>query len=176
MKIQIETQQDIITVLQAANFNTSDSEEYKSLAWVLASFASLQVPDNQDFECVINTALVKPSHRSNPSAYSLQIAAKTDGRFLSSSGHATDSNHITILLMRADDKSTTHKVKFCALNEIKRWLSSSSQIDELSIETSSITRAYLTRPEQLSYKIKRETGQKIKIKRLKTIWKITRKS
>lgn len=173
MQIKINNDADEFAILQLSGLNSA-----RSLTSLLSTFAK-QVPSDEDLEVIISKSKLHDCYKSNPSILGINICNRLPD-FLDSSGYQTPQapNHITIVLHR--ERKATHQrrshPKPSFLRVIKEWLDLNLSKDKiLSIPTEQIPGFLFTHPEQVTYKIKRETNTPIHILRLKTIWKISRR-
>lgn len=175
MKIKIQNDHDAFTLGQLA-----DLPNPRSLIELVGTFASLQVPPDDDLEVIIHKQMLADSYKSNPSVLGIKILAKTNELFQDSAGFGTPNAplHVTVMLHRQRKPDTARRttVTPSVKQVIKDWLALNLPPTEaLDIPVSDIPAFFTTHPEQLTYQVKRETSTAIKIKRLKTKWLITRK-
>lgn len=127
----------------------------------------------EDFECIVKSSLLKDSYRSNPSLLAIKIREKTT--FVDCAGYQTphSDGYITIILFREKKNSSRYNPSPGCAQQIKAWLDQAPDPkDLLKVPTSEVPGFYLTHPEQLAYKIHRETGTRIKITRFVRHWNI----
>lgn len=167
MKVKIATDED-----ESAIKAITGLSQPRSIISLLSALAA-KVDQFDDFECIIKSERLPSSYRSNPSVLAGKVLPSTT--FVDCAGYLTPSSegYITIMLFRTKKNSSRYNPAPRCADIIKAWLEQAPQAKEvLRMELSDIPSFYRTHPEQLTYKIHRETSQRIKINRFIRHWNI----
>lgn len=175
MKVKLNTDADTYAMSVVASL-----QNYRSIAALLAAYADVKCPSDENFTAMVRKSLLPASYRSNPSALALAMLGLSTDDFEDSAGYQTPSksSHVTVRLLRdgKPDHARRTNAKPSIKQTIKEWLELNLDSDEvLHFPIADIPRFLYTHPEQLTYQIKRESGTPIRIIRSATLWTITRK-
>lgn len=174
MKLTIANSKDIEAIATVCNIYS-----YKNINHLVRTYANSQVPKEEDLEVTVSKDLLPATYRYNPSLLAQKIQVNISDQFQSCSGSTSaNGGNISIILRRESKKPFQRYHPNPSVKQmIKEWIDLNLPDDQsLELPLSIIPQFYSTHPEQLVYQIKQETQTPIKIKRFKTVWKITRKS
>jgi len=170
MKTKLSNDADEFAMLQICGLSA-----VRSPAALLSALSHVCSP-TEDFECIIAKNRLAPTFRANPSLLAKRILEKAGDGFEDSAGFYTPGapKYVTVLLMR--QRRAAHQRRYhpspSVLQLIKQWLDDPRHDPELVIPVEEIPRFYFTHPEQLTYKIYKETDTRITIIKQKSQWKI----
>lgn len=173
MKIKLRNASDLVAV------QTVVGSPDASLTIAIAMMANSAL-DNENFEVIIDKALLPDTYKSNPTALASKIQAKAYEQFPDFGGWQTpdtDGKFVTIVLMRErkPDAARRSHPQPSAKHLIKEWLTLDlPRLTLLDVPIDIIPPFFRTHPEQLSYQIKRETLTAITIRRYTKKWTIQR--
>lgn len=173
MKTKLTSDQDELAIMQVCGLFSA-----RSPAALLAAMSHVAT-DEEDFEVIIKASRLAPSFRSNPSLFSKRVLEKCP-LFEDSAGFflPRSPGYVSIILfrrLRTADARRYHPDP-SVLQVVKNWLKENLPKDEvLEILLDEIPRFFFTHPEQLAYRVYRETQTRITITKLKTKWKISRR-
>ena len=168
MNLKLADEYDQHAIQEACNVSN-----VRSIAQLVAHAAVQHCPDDEDFSCTIAKAMLPHSYRSNPTV----LAERTKQHTLSLNplSFRTHSGcdlgkSVSIHLFR-DNKQDIRPLSLLKL--VIRWLESETE-GELIVPMENVPISARQRPEQFTYTVKRQTQTRIKIKKLKTQWNISR--
>ena len=159
-------------------------DELPSYPELLCRLANL-TPPHEDFEIILRSRLLPESYQSTPSMLAKKALLRHSNQsppteFESYSTKTLSPTHVQITFHRNRQQGQRHlnapadTLSFVA--RVKRWLHDDDDLEPtLDIPLSHISQSFQIRPEQAAYRIYRETGIRIQIKRLKTLFRITKK-
>lgn len=174
MILKLATPEDKVAMLQIIGWDTT--EDFSPLSF-LPEVIDRSAIEGEGIEVIVHKSMLMHSYKSNPSLLAKLIANKSTG-FLSASGcEMPDANYVKLAFYRDAKPVRKFSHKYSLKAEIRDWLETTDNDNDaslsLSVDVTKIPAAYLARPEQLIYTIKRETGKKIRLRRLKTKWIFT---
>lgn len=141
---------------------------------LLAHVAEQVCPAKQDFTCKVAKQFLPPSYQFNPSLFAQKIKSLAPSFEDAGGGKDPDAPQANILITlyrEYRDRSTSYQTR--SKNSLKQKVKEAiAQGYILTVPHSEIPPFTLTHPEQLTYAIKKETGNRIKITKLKSSWKI----
>jgi hypothetical protein len=173
MHISILTNKDIEAISVVSGVFS-----YKNMHSLIREYAKTNVPKGEDLEVTVSNEFLPATYTYNPSLLGQKVQCQVSDQFKSSAGSILNGEgKIKVLLFRdMKQRYERHHENPSVKQLIKEWLDLNLPSEEhLELPVQIIPRNYVARPEQLTYQIKCETGTPIKIQRLKTIWKVTRK-
>jgi hypothetical protein len=170
LKLQLTSEKDKLAMLQVLKWE--DAEKEPLPAQLIATIGNYHVPADQDFEVIIAKSMIPRSYGYNPSLFAHNVLSRMEGFTDSAGAECPDTKFIKVIFYRQEKPMVKYSTKVSIKQRIRDWLKTEELF--LDIDVKDITPAYKTRPEQLTYQIRRETETKIKIRRLKTKWVITR--
>lgn len=168
MNLKLADEYDQQAIQHACNLST-----VRSIAQLVAHAAVQHCPEDVDFSCTIAKAMLPHSYRSNPTV--LAERCKQHALSMNPISFRTHrgcdlGSSVSIWLFR-DDKRDVRPLSLLKL--VIRWLES-EQEGELIVPLTNVPISARQRPEQFTYTVKRQTQTRIKIKKLKTQWNISR--
>lgn len=170
--IKLITNADHLASLQVLGLEPDTKISPTSL---LACLADSLTPANRDCHFIIAKSRLAASWRANPSLLTKNIIAKTEG-FVDGIGWQSRTSQFMVecLLLRQQKPFTTRRwqSKPSVQFTIVAWLQVALPTDTLTIQLEDIPSFLQTHPEQLTYKVYRETNRRIRIIKQKTQWKI----
>lgn len=170
MIIKLLNAKDKETLEKVALLQNQDA----TLTKLLSTVAEATCPTGEDFSCKIAKAMLVHSYQYNPSLMASKVRSLSPS-FQDAGGRVdpdAPSSQIIITLYRTwRDRTQPYQER--ARNSLKQRVKNAIQQGYIiSVPISEIPPFYLSHSEQLTYQIKRETGNKIKITKLKSSWKI----
>jgi len=170
--IKLITNADHLASLQVLGLEQDSKISPTSL---LACLADQLAPANRDCHFIVAKSRLAASWRSNPSLLTKNIVAKTEG-FVDGIGWQSRTSQFMVecLLLRQPKPFATRRwqSKPSVQFTIVAWLQVADPTQTLIIDLEDIPSFLQTHPEQLSYKIFKETNRRIRIIKQKTQWKI----
>ena len=170
--IKLVTNADHLASLQVLGLEPDTKISPSALLALLADALALA---NRDCHFIVAKSRLAPSYQANPSLLTKTIVAKTKG-FVDGIGWQSRTSIFMIecLLLRQKKPFAARRWqgKPSLQFTIVAWLQVADPSDTLTIRKEDIPSFLQTHPEQLTYKIYRETNRRIRIIKQKTQWKI----
>lgn len=175
MITKIDNDADYFATLQSC-----DLDENSTISWpkLLATIANVHCPIDEDFEIIIRLRMLPESYRTNVSQLARVAVTKSDS-FQSYGTYTLSSTHIGIKFTRDEKEGRHHFVppdRQSPNLKIRQWLQSEESQEpkaHMMIPIDSMPESFQSRPEQLTYRVFRETGIRIRIQKTQKFYKIT---
>ncbi len=181
MQTKLITTKDRNTLTQIALLDGTPS-----LPKLLAAAAVALCPAKEDFTCALAKHFLANSYHYNPSLFAKHVVSHCYPSFQCASGYQTEDNRIIEIVLRRtaplniyQRRKTSLQAKIVAALQTESTRAtenfSKPQLFMKQISIEDVPSFIKTHPEQLAYKVYRQTNQRIKIKRTPSQWIITLK-